>query len=75
MLGGDREAVEEAFKKLSGGSGNSGMSGILVGVDDSFVKLDQAQPEIVERINAAKPDLLFVALGNPKQELWMGRML
>ena len=31
------------------------------------------QPEIVARINAAKPDILFVALGNPKQELWMGR--
>ena len=45
----------------------------LVGHDDAFVKLDQDQPEIVQRINAARPDLLFVALGNPKQELWMGR--
>ena len=45
----------------------------IAGIDDSFVKLDEDQPEIVERINAAKPDLLFVALGNPKQELWMGR--
>ena len=44
-------------------------------MDDSFVKLDREQPEIVERINAAKPDILFVALGNPKQELWMGRNL
>ena len=48
-------------------------SSLLAGIDDSFVKLDQEQPEIVERINAAKPDMLFVALGNPKQELWMGR--
>ena len=45
----------------------------VAGIDDSFVKLDEEQPEITERINAAKPDLLFVALGNPKQELWMGR--
>ena len=45
----------------------------VAGVDDSFVKLDREQPEIVARINAAKPDMLFVALGNPKQELWMGR--
>ena len=37
------------------------------------MKLDEDQPEIVARINAAKPDILFVALGNPKQELWMGR--
>ena len=45
----------------------------IAGIDPAFVKLDQDQPEIVDRINAAKPDVLFVALGNPKQELWMGR--
>ena len=67
VLGGDKEAVEEAFEKL-------GCEGLRVaGVDPAFVKLDQDQPEIVDRINAAKPDILFVALGNPKQELWMGR--
>ncbi|MBD5452866.1 MAG: WecB/TagA/CpsF family glycosyltransferase, partial [Lachnospiraceae bacterium] len=27
--------------------------------------------QIVERINAAKPDFLWVALGAPKQEIWM----
>lgn len=27
--------------------------------------------EIVERINAAKPDFIWVALGAPKQEIWM----
>ena len=68
VLGGDKDAVAEAFEKL-------GCPAILVGHDDSFVKLDRDQPEIVDRINAAKPDILFVALGNPKQELWMGRNL
>jgi len=68
VLGGDKVAVEEAFAKLGG---NQTIK--LVGHDDSFVRLDEDQPEIVERINAAKTDLLFVALGNPKQELWMGR--
>ena len=65
VLGGDKDAVAEAFAKL-------GVK-CLAGHDDAFVKLDEQQPEIVERINAAKPDILFVALGNPKQELWMGR--
>ena len=68
VLGGDKAVVEEAFAKLAGPSRLR-----IAGVDDSFVKLDEDQPEITERINAAKPDLLFVALGNPKQELWMGR--
>jgi len=67
VLGGDRAAVDAAFAKLA-------IPGLKVaGVDPAFVKLDEDQPEIVERINAAKPDILFVALGNPKQELWMGR--
>ena len=65
VLGGDKEAVEEAFAKMD--------STILAGHDDSFIKLDQDQPEIIDCINAAKPDVLFVALGNPRQELWMGR--
>ena len=87
VLGGDKEAVEEAFGKM-GLDGHSTadnrqsdvgcrMSNVkkplLVGIDPAFVKLGEEQPEIVERINAAKPDILFVALGNPKQELWMGR--
>ena len=28
---------------------------------------------MIARINAAAPDLLFVALGNPRQELWAAR--
>ena len=67
VLGGDKEAVEEAFGKMGFPSLR------IAGIDPAFVKLGEDQPEIVERINAAKPDILFVALGNPKQELWMGR--
>lgn len=88
VLGGDRTAVEEAFEKLGLGMRDKrredssrlassascqGRPSLLAGLDDSFVKLDEDQPEIVQRINAARPDVLFVALGNPKQELWMGR--
>ena len=91
VLGGDREAVEEAFKKLeclgretsderreeaprpASDVSSQKQPLRIVGIDPASVKLDEDQPEIVERINAAKPDILFVALGNPKQELWMGR--
>ena len=68
VLGGDQIAVEEAFRRMDFAKGLR-----IAGIDPVFVKLDESQPEIVERINAAKPDVLFVALGNPKQELWMGR--
>ena len=70
VLGGFRKAVENAFEQLSA---DVGIPFRVAGIDPSFVKLDKDQPDIIERINAAKPDVLFVALGNPKQELWMGR--
>jgi len=73
VLGGDRDAVAEAFAKLGFDTADSGGPSLLAGHDSAFVKLDEDQPEIVDRINTAKPDILFVALGNPKQELWMGR--
>lgn len=31
----------------------------------------KVQSDLVKRINMLKPDLLFVAFGNPKQELWI----
>ena len=67
VLGGDRDVLDEAFAKMDIPNLK------IAGLDPAFVKLDVDQPEIVERINAAKPDILFVALGNPKQKLWMGR--
>lgn len=69
VLGGDKEAVETAFEKMA-------IPGLrIAGIDPAFVKLDQDQPEIVARINKAAPDILFAALGNPKQELWASRHL
>lgn len=32
---------------------------------------DQEDREAIKRINAAKPDFIWVALGAPKQEIWM----
>ena len=40
----------------------------IAGVCDGYFKDDAP---IIEKINAANPDLLMVCLGAPKQELWM----
>jgi N-acetylglucosaminyldiphosphoundecaprenol N-acetyl-beta-D-mannosaminyltransferase len=32
-------------------------------------------PGLIDRINASKTDILFVALGSPKQEAWIDRYL
>jgi exopolysaccharide biosynthesis WecB/TagA/CpsF family protein/anti-anti-sigma factor len=53
----------------------------VAGVDAPWVHtageaLDQAENEdknVVEKINAARPDILLVAFGSPKQEIWFDR--
>jgi N-acetylglucosaminyldiphosphoundecaprenol N-acetyl-beta-D-mannosaminyltransferase len=50
----------------------------IVGVDGSMVSMDGSRPEddaVLERVRAARPDIVFVALGAPKQELWIARTL
>lgn len=36
---------------------------------------EMANDDLVERINAAAPDILMIAFGNPKQEYWMSMNL
>jgi N-acetylglucosaminyldiphosphoundecaprenol N-acetyl-beta-D-mannosaminyltransferase len=46
----------------------------VVGVDVSRIDADEAPDRwrpLVERIRATRPDLIFVALGAPKQEIWI----
>ncbi len=48
----------------------------IVGVDSPFVKLDGPDPEgeaALSRVAAARADLVLIAFGAPKQELWMHR--
>lgn len=46
----------------------------IAGTQHGFVK-DEAMPELIERINASQADLLFVALGSPRQEDWIDQYL
>jgi N-acetylglucosaminyldiphosphoundecaprenol N-acetyl-beta-D-mannosaminyltransferase len=49
----------------------------IVGIDDAIVRLDAGELErrtIADRITDAKTELLFVALGAPKQELWINQV-
>jgi N-acetylglucosaminyldiphosphoundecaprenol N-acetyl-beta-D-mannosaminyltransferase len=45
----------------------------FVGVHDGFFRPDET-PELITSINEAHVDLLFVALGVPKQEKWLYQM-
>lgn len=48
----------------------------IVGVlEPPFASLDQlVSPETAATINAARPDVVWVGIGSPKQERWMARM-
>ena len=43
---------------------------IIAGTSDGYTADDAL---VIEQINAARPDLLLVCLGSPKQELWMAQ--
>jgi N-acetylglucosaminyldiphosphoundecaprenol N-acetyl-beta-D-mannosaminyltransferase len=44
----------------------------IVGTDNGFFD-ETGEPEILNRIRAAEPDVLLVAMGMPKQEQWIAR--
>lgn len=44
---------------------------VIAGGIDGYTSL--SDEEVVERINVTKPDFLFVAMGFPRQELWLNR--
>jgi N-acetylglucosaminyldiphosphoundecaprenol N-acetyl-beta-D-mannosaminyltransferase len=69
LLGGSPGAATRAAERLRTECGTN-----IVGIDDGMIRVGDRSPEqlaIVERIRAARPDLLLVALGAPKQEFWI----
>jgi len=71
LLGGGKGAAEKVAALLTARLGAN-----IVGWDNRRISLEAnaAQDEaLIERIGATRPDLLLVALGAPKQELWLHR--
>jgi N-acetylglucosaminyldiphosphoundecaprenol N-acetyl-beta-D-mannosaminyltransferase len=72
FLGGAAGSAELAVQRLA----RELPSLRIAGTDAPYIDLDAApesQVPIVEKIQRAKPDLLLVGLGAPKQELWIHR--
>ena len=67
LLGGDPGVAEAARDRLL----EQFPALRVVGCDDSRVDVDALDPAILERIKRAAPDLLLVALGAPKQEVFI----
>ena len=68
LLGATRVNAEAASKKLAA----IAVQHRFVVIHDGFFSAAQ-EPEIVERIATLRPDVLLVAMGVPRQELWIAR--
>lgn len=67
LMGGKPEVIEETVEKLK-----KEYEGIrIVGYRDGYLKTEEDRNLLIEDIAEKKPDVVFVAMGSPKQELLM----
>lgn len=68
LLGGAPGVAEKAAEKI-----NETFPNIVVkGWQDGYFKPEE-EFKVIDKINEKRPDILFVALGTPKQEIWMNK--
>lgn len=74
LLGSAFETLTEAARRLAGLAPGLAIAGVYS--PPYGAAFDEAENErVVTAINSAAPDIVFVALGMPKQELWAGHNL
>ncbi len=67
LVGGKQNVIEETVSKLK-----YQFAGIrIVGYRNGYIKNEDEREDLIKDIVANKPDVVFVAMGSPKQELLM----
>lgn len=70
LVGAMPQVIEDTVKKLQ-----SEFPGIrIVGYRDGYIKTDDEKEALIADIETKKPDVVFVAMGSPKQELLMEKI-
>src|SRR5208283_1677859 len=69
LLGGKEGVADRAAKLLESNYPGVRIVGTYAPFHEELARMDHS--EILDRIAAAKPDILLVAFGNPKQERWI----
>ena len=67
LVGGKQQVIDETVAKLK-----QEFQGInIVGYRNGYIKTDEEKEALIADIAAKKPDVVFVAMGSPKQEYLM----
>lgn len=67
LVGGKQEVIEQTIAKLK-----VDFPGIqIANFRNGYIKTEEEKQDLIEDIVAKKPDVVFVAMGSPKQELLM----
>ena len=67
LIGGKQEVIEETVGKL-----RRDYPGInIAGYRNGYIRSDEERRDLIDTVARIKPDVVFVAMGSPKQELLM----
>ena len=70
LVGGKEEVIQETVDSLK-----KQFSGIrIVNFRNGYIRTEEEKQELIEDIGLKRPDVVFVAMGSPKQELLMEEM-
>lgn len=70
LVGGKKQVINDTIKKLK-----KEFKGInILNYRNGYIQTEQEKFDLIKDINTLKPDVVFVALGSPKQELLMEEM-
>jgi len=70
LVGGKQEVIDETVKKLKANYQELN----IVGYRNGYLNDDTERNALIDDVATKKPDVVFVAMGSPKQELLMGEM-
>ncbi len=71
LVGGKQEVIDETVAKLK----KDYPFIQLLGYRNGYIKNAQERQELIEDIITKKPDVVFIAMGSPKQELLMSELM
>ena len=71
MIGSKQEVIEDTVKQLK-----SQYDGItIVGYRNGYINNDKERNALIQDVASKRPDVVFVAMGSPKQEILMTDMM